>query len=800
MPRTDTVLADPRLGEAIGRLGRARVKEAVSRAQQQARSGQISPDAVADAAVAGLPGAATSLLPVLNATGVLLHTNLGRAPLSAAAVAAMAAAAGYTDLEFDLDTGTRARRGRGTLAALAAAVPAAEAVHVVNNNAAALVLAATALAAGREIVVSRGEMIEIGDGFRLPELMESTGARIREVGTTNRSTLADYARACGPGTGLVLKVHPSNFRVEGFTAQASVAELATLGVPVLADIGSGLLSRHPLLPDEPDAGSWLQAGAALVTASGDKLLGGPQAGLIFGQAALVRQLARHPLARALRVDKTTAAALEASLTGPPVPLAWRWPPISRRWPGGPASWPAGWPRPGWMPGRPPARPWSAVAVPRACRCPARRSACRPGWPRRCGPASRCAAASSRPWSAGPRAGRLLLDLRAVPPGQDDLLAGAVLAAGDAGPMQVIATAGHVDHGKSTLVRALTGMEPDRWAEERRRGLTIDLGFCWTTLPWGAARVRRRARARALRAQHAGRGRPGAGRAVHRGGRRRLDAAVRGAPGRGARAGRQHGLLAITRADLADPADAMRQAQERIAATTLGQVEAVAVSAVSGAGLPQLTGALDRLAGRLPSPDRAAPVRLWVDRAFSIKGSGTVVTGTLAAGTIAERQELLLTPALATVRVRGVESRKQRAAAVTGVARVAVNLRADGRVRPARGMALVQPGRWALATVADVRLGAAERPPRQLTVHIGAARTTARVRLLGGRIARLTLRDALPLHVGDRLLLRDPGAASGAWLAGATVLDLAPPGLGRRGAAAAAAAELAAGRRCRVRPS
>ncbi len=221
------------------RLGRARVKEAVSRAQQQARSGQISPDAVADAAVAGLPGAATSLLPVLNATGVLLHTNLGRAPLSAAAVAAMAAAAGYTDLEFDLDTGTRGRRGRGTLAALAAAVPAAEAVHVVNNNAAALVLAATALAAGREIVVSRGEMIEIGDGFRLPELMESTGARIREVGTTNRSTLADYARACGPGTGLVLKVHPSNFRVEGFTAQASVAELATLGVPVLADIGSG---------------------------------------------------------------------------------------------------------------------------------------------------------------------------------------------------------------------------------------------------------------------------------------------------------------------------------------------------------------------------------------------------------------------------------------------------------------------------------------------------------------------------------------------------------------------------------
>jgi len=321
VPRTDTVLADPRLAAAIPRLGRARVKASVARAQQQARSGQISPDAVADVAVAGLPRNATSLAPVLNATGVILHTNLGRAPLSDAAVQAMAAAAGYTDLEFDLAAGTRGRRGRGALAALAAAAPAAQAVHVVNNNAAALVLAATALAAGREIIVSRGEMIEIGDGFRLPDLLESTGARIREVGTTNRTTPADYAGACGPDTGFVLKVHPSNFRVAGFTAQASVAELARLDVPVVADIGSGLLSRHPLLPDEPDAGSWLQAGAALVTASGDKLLGGPQAGLILGRSDLVRQLARHPLARALRVDKMTLAALEASLTGPPVPLA-----------------------------------------------------------------------------------------------------------------------------------------------------------------------------------------------------------------------------------------------------------------------------------------------------------------------------------------------------------------------------------------------------------------------------------------------------------------------------------------------
>lgn len=320
-PRTDTVLADPRLVAAEQRLGRAIVLSAVRRAQERARAGEIDPATVADAAADTLPSLAATLTPVLNATGVVVHTNLGRAPLSAAARAAIQAASGTADVEFDLTSGLRGRRGRGMLAALAAAVPAAEAVHVVNNNAAGLVLAATALAAGREIVVSRGELIEIGDGFRLPELLESTGARIREVGTTNRTTAADYAAAIGPQTGFVLKVHPSNFRVEGFTASASIAELAALSVPVIGDIGSGLLAPHPLLPAEPDAGSWLSAGADLVTASGDKLLGGPQAGLLLGRADLIATLARHPLARALRVDKLTIAALEATLAGPKPPVA-----------------------------------------------------------------------------------------------------------------------------------------------------------------------------------------------------------------------------------------------------------------------------------------------------------------------------------------------------------------------------------------------------------------------------------------------------------------------------------------------
>jgi L-seryl-tRNA(Ser) seleniumtransferase len=199
-------------------------------------------------------------------------------------------------------------------------VPQAEAALVVNNGAAALVLATTALAAGRDVVVSRGEMVEIGDGFRLPELIQSAGARLREVGTTNRTTLADYEAAIGPDTGCVLKVHPSNFRVEGFTSSVGVAALATLGTPVVHDIGSGLLQPHPLLPEEPDAARSLADGASVVTASGDKLLGGPQAGLVLGRADIVERLRRHPLARALRVDKTTLAALEATLRGPAPPV------------------------------------------------------------------------------------------------------------------------------------------------------------------------------------------------------------------------------------------------------------------------------------------------------------------------------------------------------------------------------------------------------------------------------------------------------------------------------------------------
>jgi L-seryl-tRNA(Ser) seleniumtransferase len=315
------VLAEPAVADAVRRLGRARVKRTVTAVLAACRGGEVEPDDVIAAVLAALPVSASSLKTVLNATGVVVHTNLGRAALSDAAVEAVGRAAGTTDVELDLESGQRGRRGAAAMAALAAAVPTAGGVHVVNNGAAALALVACAAARGRRVVIARGELVEIGDGFRIPELLESVGAELREVGTTNRVRLADYAAAVDDTTAFVLKVHPSNFRVEGFTSAVPVRELATLGVPVVADIGSGLLGPHPRLPDEPDASTTLRDGAALVTASGDKLLGGPQCGLLLGDGVLVERLRRHPFARALRVDKLTLAALEATLTGPPTPVA-----------------------------------------------------------------------------------------------------------------------------------------------------------------------------------------------------------------------------------------------------------------------------------------------------------------------------------------------------------------------------------------------------------------------------------------------------------------------------------------------
>jgi selenocysteine-specific elongation factor len=385
-------------------------------------------------------------------------------------------------------------------------------------------------------------------------------------------------------------------------------------------------------------------------------------------------------------------------------------------------------------------------------------------------------------------------------------------------VRVVATAGHVDHGKSTLVRALTGMEPDRWAQERRRGMTIDLGYAWTTLdaagsaeaadPVTIAFVDVPGHERFVPNMLAGLGPvPAVLFVVAADGGWMPQSAEHLAAVDAL--GVRHGLLAVTRADLADPGPATREARAEIAKTSLGDVPAVAVSPVTGLGLDDLRGALARLAAALPREPPDAAVRMWIDRSFTIKGSGTVVTGTLPAGTVRVGEELLLTPSGVPVRVRAIQALGSPAQKVTGVARVALNLRGVPPDVPERGMALISPGRWTLAAEADVRLtvgraaggrrsgGQADEPlrlPPVLTLHIGSARVPVKVRVLGTSgaavYARLSLGAPLPLHAGDRVLLRDPGAA-GLAIYGGRVLDPFPPRLRRRGAGAAAMRELAA---------
>jgi L-seryl-tRNA(Ser) seleniumtransferase len=257
---------------------------------------------------------APSLRRVLNATGVIIHTNLGRAPLAEEALARVVETArGYSNLELDLTAGARGSR-QDHVAALLRRLTGAEAALVVNNNAAAVLLALAALGEGREVVVSRGELIEIGDGFRIPDVLARSGARLVEVGSTNRTRAKDYEKAVGPNTALLLRVHQSNFRVVGFTELPRLEELAAVarrhGVPLVDDLGSGVLIE---MPGEPSAKESLAAGSDLVCFSGDKLLGGPQAGIVVGRADLVEQLRRHPLQRAMRADKLTLAALEGTL-------------------------------------------------------------------------------------------------------------------------------------------------------------------------------------------------------------------------------------------------------------------------------------------------------------------------------------------------------------------------------------------------------------------------------------------------------------------------------------------------------
>jgi len=326
LPSVDRLLQHPDVAKAMTDYGRSlttdAIRETLAGAREAILAGQPCPplEALAVEVCDRLARIARSTLrPAINATGVIIHTNLGRAPLSEAArQAMMEVGVGYSNLEYDLAAGRRGSRYHHA-EALLCRLTGAEAALVVNNNAGAVLLALTALAKGREVIISRGQLIEIGGGFRIPEVMAQSGARLVEVGTTNRTYLRDFEAAIGPATALLLRAHRSNFQITGFTEDVTLEELVALGrrhgLPVVNDLGSGTLLDTSAfgLVTEPTVQQSVEAGASLTTFSGDKLLGGPQGGIIVGQKALVERLRRHPLTRALRVDKTTLAGLQATL-------------------------------------------------------------------------------------------------------------------------------------------------------------------------------------------------------------------------------------------------------------------------------------------------------------------------------------------------------------------------------------------------------------------------------------------------------------------------------------------------------
>ncbi len=353
-------------------------------------------------------------------------------------------------------------------------------------------------------------------------------------------------------------------------------------------------------------------------------------------------------------------------------------------------------------------------------------------------------------------------------------------------MHVVATAGHVDHGKSTLVRALTGTDPDRLEEEHRRGLSIQLGYAWTALPGvgDVAFVDVPGHERFISTTLSGMGPVPAVLFVVAADDPWMPQSAEHLAALDA-LGVRHGLLAVTRCDLADPGPALARAREEIGRTTLGDVPAVAVSAVTGTGMDRLREELARLVGGLEPPDADADVRLWVDRSFVVRGTGTVVTGTLAEGTVRTGDVLALGEHR--LRVRGLESLERPAAAVTGTARVALNLGGRTPEELGRGSVLVAPGAWHHTTLVDVALGAPGPLPERPQLHVGALATTVHARPLDDHLVRLVLPAPLPLRIGDRALLRDPGSRQ-VW--GLRVLDPDPPSLRRRGAGAARAKALA----------
>ena len=913
LPSVDELLRDERLAGEPHDLAVEAARSALARAREEIAAGN-DPEPLVDAVLEELGRARSpSLRRVLNATGVLVHTNLGRAPLAEAALARVAeVGGGYSNLEYDLARGERGSR-QDHLGPLLERLTGAEAALVVNNNAAAVLLALAALAEAREVVVSRGELIEIGDGFRIPDVLARSGARLVEVGTTNRTRAADYEHAIGPETAVLLRVHQSNFRVVGFAERPQLSELAAIArrheLPLVDDLGSGALAG---IGDEPTPAESLRAGADLVCFSGDKLLGGPQAGIVVGRADLVERLRRHPLQRALRADKLTLAALEGTLAlaldpatrddvpvlrmlhepielvraraerlaelvggeveetvarvgGGALPLAElpsaacaveeslaeplrlgraardrgrtrrEHPPrlpdaLGRR--GRTRSLPPSALRDERRRGRAargalaavrarPPRPAGLVRVRGGdgrvyLRCRGapdlrdrrRRAALAEAAHAARGGGLRHGSAASEA-RAGPRHGAPAGAARStsgrgtrVPPGQDAravasrrglradacVLRGAWLRAARGAPRPLghtiraccsssasdmpltVGTAGHIDHGKTWLVRALTGKDTDRLPEEQRRGISIDLGYAPLELPDG----------RRLSVIDV----PGHERFV-----RTMVAGATGIDlfllvidaGEGARPqthehlailrllGIEHGVVALTKVDAVDE-EAIELAEAEAVELVPG-VEVVRVSARTGEGLDELRAALARVADSVEHGRADRPTRLYVDRSFSVPGFGTVVTGTLWSGSIGAGDQLRLEPSGRDIRVRSVQVHDRDVGRAEAGQRVAVSLPGIDRRDVARGEALIEPGGYPTSYRLDVALEeiAPIEDDARVQVHLGTTHTPARVVRLGERFAQLRLASPVIAARGDRLILRGETT-----LGGGNVLDPIPP--------------------------